>query len=146
MKLFNPWTVFRVWCHLAPLVTAAKIPDLSPVPDPTAAPEPVPETDLVTSQAIPPVPLLLAWIGSIGGLLGTISFTETYITRLVKLIMKKTEPKKFDGEKYEIWWSSDKKALNGIKKKGDAPYGVAIQVGVDGHGLKVLQFPFLFAP
>lgn len=32
---------------------------------------------------IPAVPLIMAWIGSIGGLLGVISFSDTYIGKLV---------------------------------------------------------------
>lgn len=83
------------------------------------------------------MPLLLAWIGSIVGLLGTILFTDTYTRKLVNLINRVMTPVDFNGTAYEEWWAPDYKAGAGINKQGDAPSMVAVQVGLDGSGLKV---------
>lgn len=155
MKLLKSWILLQVWCRLTPLAMAAPSLDISPAPDlppdadpsptpdsspapgPLESPEPLSELQPASFMVIPAVPLLLAWIGSIGGLLGTISFTDTYTRKLVNLINRVTTPTPFDGKTYEEYWSWDKKAGAGIKKEGDAPYMVAVQVGLDGSGLKV---------
>lgn len=91
------------------MVQAAPRPDPVPAPDASAAPEP---------KMIPAVPMAMAWLGSIGGVLGIISFTESYITRLVEAIKKATNP-------------------HHDTEKGDPPWVVGVQVGLDGHGLNV---------
>lgn len=115
MKSLNPWTLLQVWCHVAPLamVQAAPRPDPVTVPDVLAAAQPAPEP-----KVIPAVPLAMAWLGSIGGVLGIISFTESYISRLVEAIKKAKNP-------------------HHDEDKGDPPWVVGVQVGLDGHGLNV---------
>ena len=145
MKPLNPWTLFRVWCHMVPLVMAAKSPDPSPAPDPLPVPQPVPgpEPEVMSTEA---VPALMAWLGSIGGVLGIISFTDTYLRKLIHLGIRKSDEKKaeaFDGKAFEEKHSSDRKYKAGINQAGDPPYVVAVQVGLDGTGLKVKQFLFL---
>lgn len=123
MHLFRPWTLFQVWCHVAPLamVQAAPRPDPDLAPDPSAALQPAPEPE-AEMNLIPPVPLAMAWLGSIGGVLGIISFTETYITRLVEAIKAATGSSNYDA------------------KRGEPSWVVGVQVGLDGHGLKVNHF------
>lgn len=115
MKSLNPWTLLTVWCHVAPLamVQAAPRPDPVPAPDALAAAQPAPEP-----MVIPAVPVAMAWLGSIGGVLGIISFTESYVSRLVEAIKKAIDP-------------------NHDEEKGDPPWVVGVQVGLDGHGLNV---------
>lgn len=149
MKLLKSWILLQVWCRLTPLAMAAPsldispapdlppAPDPSPNPDPSESPEPLSEVQPASFMVIPAVPVLLAWIGSIGGLLGTVSFTDTYTRKLGNLINRVTTATPFDGKAYEEYWSWDSTAGAGIKKEGDAPYMVAVQVGLDGSGLKV---------
>lgn len=67
---------------------------------------------------IPAVPVAMAWLGSIGGVLGIISFTESYISRIVEAIKQAADP-------------------NHDPEKGDPSWVVGVQVGLDGHGLGV---------
>ena len=62
--------------------------------------------------------MAMAWLGSIGGLLGIISFSETHMTRLVEAIKKAANPHHDSG-------------------RGDPSWVVGVQVGLDGHGLNV---------
>lgn len=140
MKSLNPWTLLGVWCHIALLVTAAMIPDPSPAPDPLPVPQPVPEPQPeVASTSTQAVPALLAWLGSIGGVLGTISFAETNIRRLVSLFRRLEYEKNptFDGKNHEEEFAWDHKYKGGINTPGDPPYIAAVYVGLDGSGLKV---------
>lgn len=121
MKSPNPWMLLQVWCHVAPLamVQAAPRPDPNPAPDALAAAQPAPEP-----KVIPAVPVAMAWLGSIGGVLGIISFTESYVTRLVEAIKKAADPLHDE-------------------EKGDPSWVVGVQVGLDGHGLQVSDSPVL---
>lgn len=141
MHVFNHWALLRAWCHLAPLamVQAAPSPDLSPAPDPSPSPQPEP-----APQLVPVVPPIMGWLGSIGGVLGIISFAETYTTRLIKAFIPPRVNKNYAYWKgQEDRWYKDKEKIP--NKKGDAPWMVGIRVGLDGQDLKVRQFPFLIA-
>lgn len=70
--------------------------------------------DQGTSIAINPPPPVMGWLGSIGGLLGIISFAETYLEKIIRAII---EAKK--------------------KPKVKPSWTVAIQVGLDATGLEV---------
>ena len=94
------------------MVHGAPKPEFSPAPDPLLVPIPEPK-DMV----IPEVPVAMSWLGSIGGVLGIISFTESTIRRIVG-IFKKKKPKKKPEEKQPSWL-------------------VGLAIGLDGHGLKV---------
>jgi len=175
MYLFNARTLFRAWCHLAPfaVVQAALGPELSPAPDsspdpqpdpvpqlnpqPDAVPQLIPEPDHfpgVDLFIIPVVPPIMGWLGSIGGVLGIISFTEHYITRLVKAIKGPPKPPPppapVEVHDYDYWKKIEDKHYGYVasrpKKDGYPPWMVAIQVGLDGAGLQVRRFPFLVAP
>lgn len=95
------------------MVHAAPRPDPVPAPDALAAAQPAPEP-----KVIPAVPAAMAWLGSIGGVLGILSFTDTYVSKLVEAIKKAVNPHH----------DSD---------KGDPSWVVGVQVGLDGHGLNV---------
>lgn len=121
MRSLNPWTLLQVWCHVAPLAMARAAPRPDPVlaPDTLATPPPAPEPGNVEAAAmIPAVPMAMAWLGSIGGVLGIISFTESYISRIVQAIKKAANPHHDPG-------------------RGDPSWVVGVQVGLDGHGLSV---------
>lgn len=60
----------------------------------------------------------MSWIGCIGGLLGIISFAESYLEKIILAIM---ESKK--------------------KHKDEASWTVAMQVGLDATGLSVRLLP-----
>lgn len=119
MKPPNPWTLLQAWCHVAPLamVRAAPRPDPVLAPDALATPQPAPEPGTVEAM-IPAVPMAMAWLGSIGGVLGIISFTESYMTRMVEAIKRAANPHHDPG-------------------RGDPSWVVGVQVGLDGHGLSV---------
>lgn len=70
----------------------------------------------ISTAEIPAPPPIMGWLGSIGGILGIISFADTYIERIIKAIQKAKE-KRLD--------------------KGDPSWTVAIQVGLDASGLEV---------
>lgn len=147
MHSFNPWALFRVWCHLAPLamVQAAPSPDLSPAPDPSPDPQPEPAPQLIPEPnplpgvnllMVPAVPAIMGWLGSIGGVLGIISFAETYLTRLIKAFIPPVIDKDY------AYWKGHEDRHYGYKEKipnkqGDAPWMVGIRVGLDGQGLQV---------
>jgi hypothetical protein len=166
MHSFNTWGLFRAWCHLAPLqvaiVQAEMSPELSPAPEPSPdpQPDPIPELipDLLPLQGlnmllVPEPPPIMGWLGSIGGILGIISFAETYITRLVKAI--KRPPKKYDEPKYvepdyeyyknkESSFYKDKEKIPQKMEGKEAPWTVGIEVGHDGLGLQVSQTPMSY--
>lgn len=98
---------------------------------------------------IPAVPLIMAWIGSIGGLLGVISFSDTYIGKLVNAFKGPPPgpPKplvKHDAKWFREFEEYHRQILQTHwkhrvvpKKKGDPSWKVGVQVGLDGTGLKV---------
>lgn len=98
---------------------------------------------------IPAVPLLMAWIGSIGGLLGVISFSDTYIGKMINAFKgpppgPPRPPVKHDKAwftRFEERWrqilQTTWKPRVSPKRKGDPSWKVGIQVGLDGTGLKV---------
>lgn len=150
MNLFNLWILLQVWCHLAPLA-AAETPEPNPSPSPSPAPEasepdPSPSTD---PRFLPAVPLAMAWIGSIDDLLGIISFSDTYMHKLMDAFSGGASgpdppPAKHDMawfKKFEAYWrkilSTTWKQRVAPDKKGDASWKIGIQVGLDGTGLQV---------
>lgn len=151
MSTFNPRTLFRVWCFVAPLavVKAAPRPGSSPAPDPFLGPQPLPEPQSNAVNAIPVVPNVMGWIGSIGGLLGVVSFAQNTITQVVQAFTP--EPPQGNGEDIirgfyeEFEKDHSRKPPVAPKKEGDPPWQVGVQVGLDGTGLKVgrLLFPFI---
>lgn len=143
MHSFSPWALIRAWCHLAPLamVQAAPSPNLSPAPDPSPDPQPEP-----APKIIPAVPAIMGWLGSIGGVLGIISFAESYTTRLIEAMI----PPEINKD-YAYWkgqedrWYKDKEKIPIKEEDRDPPWLVGIRVGLDGQALQVRQFPFLIA-
>lgn len=91
----------------------------------------------------------MAWIGSIGGLLGVISFADTYIHKLVGLFKgpepgPSPPPAKHDTpwfrefERYwrqHLWPHWTERIFP--KKNGEPSWKVGVQVGLDGTGLEV---------
>lgn len=89
----------------------------------------------------------MGWLGSIGGVLGIISFTETYVTRLVKAFIPHSDedyPTRVKKKFKDFEKKHSGQAVNAPEKKGDPPWTVGVQVGLDGTGLKVNRFFFLF--
>lgn len=152
MNLLNLWILLQVWCHLAP-VAVAEAPEPDPTPSPDPAPVPVPDPEVIPGPTelfvIPAVPLAMQWIGSIGGLLGVISFTDTYINKIISAFGgappgPPTPPEKHDTpwfKHFERYWRNILKTTwpkrVEVNKKGDPSWKVGIQVGLDGTGLKV---------
>lgn len=143
MPKFNPWILFRAWCFVAPLaaVKAAPKPGPSPAPGPLLGPQPLPE---LQSNAVKrgPVPNGMGWIGSMGGLLGVISFTQDTIETLVHAFTP--ERPQYDSweDHFRHFFMDWEKKYSGKpsgapKKEGNPPWEVGVQVGLDGTGLKV---------
>lgn len=91
----------------------------------------------------------MAWIGSIGGLLGIISFTDTYIGKMIDAFKgpppgPPPPPVKHDTKWFKDFEAYHRKILStkwkervAPKKKGDPSWKVGLQVGLDGSGLRV---------
>ena len=176
MNLFNLWILLQVWCSLVPLTAAEapepnpsappdldpspslepdsslpQDPDASPSPNPALVPQPVPVPNLIQDTELfllPLVPLGMQWIGSIGGLLGVISFADTYIGKLIDAFSGSSShtprpPAKHDTAWFKHLEDYHRKIWTGWKtrvapeKKGEPSWKVGIQVGLDGSGLQV---------
>lgn len=118
------------------MVNTAPKPGSSPAPDPLLGPQPLPEPQ---SNAAGPNPVP---IGSIGGLLGVVSFTQDIISSLVTAFTP--EPPHYENfndhiKHYFIDWERKYlgKPSGALKKEGKSPCQVGVQVGLDGTGLKV---------
>lgn len=162
MNLFNLWILLQVWCHLAPLAAAETpepnpSPSTDPAPSPAADPQPDPAPAFIPEPRsvlfLPAVPLAMAWIGSIGGLLGIISFSDNYMQKLVGAFSGKASGPDRPPAKHDTAWFKDfekyhRKILDthwkprvAPDKKGDASWKIGIQVGLDGTGLEVSVIP-----
>lgn len=142
MLLFKAKALSRAWCYLALLAVAhaALASSSELMPHPESSPDPQPDLAQAADLIVPRVvPLAMQWIGSIGGLLGTISFTENFVTRLVKLILG-PKPKDTPEERfYKLMKENERKLFRGKKfpkKEGKPSWQVAIRK----------QHPILIAP
>lgn len=131
------------------MVQAIPRPDPNLTPDPSMDPDPDPA---INAQFAPP-PNGMGWLGAIGGLLGVVSYTQGLITDLAKAFTpvlhnpNNENPIKVKFHKilkdYEKEHSGE--TIEVPEKKGDAPWAVAIQVGLDGTGLKVKRLQLMSA-
>lgn len=159
MNLFNLGILLQVWCSLVPLSAAeapepdpSAPPDLNPSPSPIPAPvpQPLPVPDLTQPAELLVIPVFLQWVGAISGVLGLISFTHTYVQKLIDAFTSVSQGSKPPAKHDKAWFESFEayhrklspsakgwKTRVAPKKKGDPSWKVGIQVGLDGGGLQV---------
>lgn len=143
MFSFQAKALCRAWCYLAllALAYAASSSELATTPQSSLDPQPDhSQTDaLIAARQFANPPPFMNWLGSIGGVLGIISFTTDTILRIIELTRKKPPHLTTEKEFKEKMEGAESRVFRGKKfpkKKGDPAWRVSIRK----------QYPILIAP
>lgn len=134
MFSFQAKALSWAWCYLALLAVAyaASSSELATTPESSLDPQPdhSQTVALVAARKIPDPPPIMGWLGSIGGVLGIISFTTDYIRKIIALT--RPEPPHITTEKEfrEKMEGAENRLFRGKKfpkKEGNPAWRVSIR-------------------